>query len=205
MQILNNRLKVDIDSGNKIFLELGSGGKSSKSGYYALDLLPLDGVDVVADLSEKFDQIPDNSVFGIYSRHTLEHVPDILGLMQEIHRICHKDALIEIIVPHFSNVFGFSDPTHVRFFGFFSFYYFTDADDQPMKKRKVPAFYTPIRFTVEKIKIDFYRISWLDILLEPIFKYWVNYSFKTQIYFERRWSGIFHAWQIRYTIKPKKS
>ena len=59
-------------------------------------------------------------------------------------------ARLEVIVPHFSNPRGYSDPTHVRFFGLYSFYYFCAAEDQP--RRKVPSFYCPARFRVQSLQ-----------------------------------------------------
>ena len=62
-----------------------------------------------------------------------------------------QDGRVEVVVPHFSNPYGYSDPTHVRFFGLYTFYYFADEADQP--RRKVPAFYLPERFAVESVNI----------------------------------------------------
>ena len=123
--------------------------------------------------------------------------------MNEIHRITTAGATIEIIVPHFSNVYAFSDPTHVRLFGLYSMYHFVSPKYQP-QTRHVPDFYTDVRFRVKSLTIQFYRSSTFDKLLAPILFKIVNYNTYTQEFYERRLSHFFHAWQIRYLLEPDK-
>lgn len=203
MKFLNLSVEEDIASERPIRLDLGSGGKQ-RTGFYSVDHLALLGVDIVADLNEPFDRLPDNCVAEIRSRHTLEHVHELLPLMREIHRICRDDARIEIIVPHFSNVYGYSDPTHVRFFGLYTMYYFVGPDGQP-PTRSVPSFYTDVRFKIDSIRIEFYRQGRLDRLLARQFERIFNRDIRWQDFYERRFSRLFHAWQIRYVMHPDKS
>ena len=120
MKIINPEVQACLEKGIPLKLELGSGG-NKMDGFFSVDLLPIPGVDIVANLNEALDLIPDDSVSEIYSRHTFEHVEEFLSLLSEINRICSHDAKLKIIVPHFSNPYAFSDPTHGRFFGLFSF------------------------------------------------------------------------------------
>jgi SAM-dependent methyltransferase len=200
MQILNPRFNADLNAHAPIRLDLGSGGKR-REGFFGVDHLPLDGVDILADLNQPLALIPDNSVDHLISSHVLEHVQNLLPLMQEIHRICKPDALIEITVPHFSNVYGFSDPTHVRFFGLYSMHYFVDPAKQT-QPRKVPAFYTPTRFVIESIRLDFYHLDRIDTLFAGLISRLVNRSPGWQDFYERRLSTHFHARQICYRMRP---
>jgi len=202
MKILNPQVRADIDKGKPIKLDLGSGGYPQK-GFYSVDYLELDGVDIIANLNEPLDLLPDNSVEYVYSRHTLEHVHHLLPLIQEIYRITQKEGIIEIIVPHFSNVYGYSDPTHVRFFGLYSMYYFVSPENQP-DLRKVPSFYTDVRFIVNSIKLQFYRYDFIDKLFADLISKVVNRNIYWQNFYKRRLSNIFHAWQIRYLMRPVK-
>ena len=202
MKILNPKILEDLNKGRTIKLELGSGGKERK-GFYALDHLELTGVDIVADLNAPLSSLPDNCVEYLYSRHTLEHVQHLLPLMSEIHRLTKPNGTIEIIVPHFSNVYGYSDPTHVRFFGLYSMYYFVARENQP-KTRTVPPFYTKVRFKVNSLKIEFYKSGIIDTILSRLFTKIVNLNFSCQDFYERRLSSLFHAAQIRYLIQPEK-
>ena len=202
MRIVNPDVKRDLESRSPLKLELGSGGEGRK-GFYALDHLELDGVDIVADLNKPLDLLPDESVDYIYSRHTLEHIHEFLPLMRELYRVTKKNGTIEIIVPHFSNVYGYSDPTHVRLFGLYSMYYFVSSENQP-EKRKVPAFYTDIRFIIKSIKIEFYKLGTIDMIFAPLFTKIVNRNLFMQDFYERRLSSFFHAWQIRFIMKADK-
>jgi SAM-dependent methyltransferase len=202
MRILNPRITADLDAGKPLKIDLGSGGPG-RAGFYAVDSLELPGVDVLADLNEPLDLLPDDSVALVHSRHALEHVENLLPLMREIHRITRRDGVVEITVPHFSNVYGFSDPTHVRFFGVHSMSYFAAAEDQP-SRRKVPAFYSDARFRIESIRIDFYRSSLADKLVGGFLSWFVNRNIRLQEFYERRLSGAFHAWQVRFVLRPVK-
>jgi SAM-dependent methyltransferase len=202
VEIINPEVKRDIERGNYIRLDLGGGGAGRK-GFYSLDNLKLDGVDIIADLNEPLDLIPDDCVEYIYTRHAMEHVSGFLPLMKEIHRIVKKDGIVEIVVPHFSNVYGYSDPTHVRFFGLYSMYYFCDPHDQPATRR-LPSYYTDARFRVDSVQIEFYRNSILEKMLAPLISRLVNGSIYRQDFYERRLCHFFHAWQIRYMIRAVK-
>ena len=128
MKILNPRVVEDIQAGRGLRLNLGSGLRR-RDGFYGLDQVALPGLDILADLNEPLPELPNNSVDEIYCRHVLEHVPRLLDLLAELHRITRSSGRIEIVVPHFSNPYGYSDPTHVRFFGLYSFYHFCDAKE----------------------------------------------------------------------------
>ena len=86
MKILNPNLKNDIASGVPLKLDLGC-GQRPRSGFYAVDHLEVDGVDLVADLNKSLDLLPDNSTEYVYSHHVFEHVHEFLALMREIYRI----------------------------------------------------------------------------------------------------------------------
>lgn len=202
MEILSKNLESALASGTAIKLELGCGSNPRK-GFFTVDQHNMDGVDVVADLNKPLDLLPDDSCDYLYSRHVLEHIDDVLKLMEEIYRLTRPGGKIEIIVPHFSNVYAHSDPTHKRFFGLYSMYYFTSGDLQP-KNRKVPSFYASARFRITAISIEFYRKSILDRIVSPVFSRLVNHNIATQDFYERRLSPLFHAWQIRYLMEPDK-
>lgn len=202
MKILNPNLKKELAEGKAIKIDLGC-GKQARTGFYSVDHLEMDGVDVVADLNKPLNIFPTNCSDYIYSRHVFEHIQEFLPLMREIHRITKPGGTIEIIVPHFSNVYGYSDPTHVGFFGLYSMYYFVSPENQP-KTRKVPAFYTDTRFQVKSLTIEFYQSGYIDKFLAPVFSKLVNYNIHTQDFYERRLAHLFHAWQIRYILEPEK-
>ncbi len=201
MRVINPDVYRDIEAGKGLRLNLGAGQKP-RTGFYSVDQLPLPGVDIVADLNEPLDELPDDSVEEIYSRHTMEHVTEFLPLLAEIHRIARPGAKIELVVPHFSNPHGYSDPTHVRFFGLYSLFYFCDEADQPT--RKVPNFYLPQRFRVESVTFSLLKQSLLDRLVQATFQKWINRSYAWLDWYERRLCWSFPVSSVRYLLSPKK-
>ena len=138
---------------NRVAIELGC-GNSKKMDVIGIDLLPLPSVDVVADFEKGLPFIDNNSVDIIYSDHLLEHIENFELLITDIFRILKENGKLVIRVPHFSNPHYYSDYTHKRFFGLYSFDYFSDPKHQ--LKRKVPTFYnTEVRFIVSKRKLVF--------------------------------------------------
>lgn len=203
MRIINPAVLDHIAAGEPINLDLGAGLKGRQD-CFTLDHKELPGVDIVADLNEPLDGLPDNCVGELYTRHTLEHIDRLLPLLAEMHRISRADGKIEITVPHFSNPYFYSDPTHVRFFGLYSMYYFVNPEDQPASRR-VPPYYTETRFFLDNIWIDFYQRSLWDRIAAPLFSRVVNHSLGWQDFYERRLCPFFHAWQITYRMRPNKS
>ena len=202
MRLLNPQIRRDLDEGKPLRIDIGSGPRP-RPGFYALDQLELDGIDIVADLNQPLDLLPDNCAEHIFSSHTLEHVEKLLPLLAEIHRIARPDATIEIIVPHFSNPYYYSDPTHVRFFGLYTMNYFVDIEKQP-KVWRVETFYSKTRFEMDQVKLTFYRSNLWDRLFVPFLRYFVNCSPGAQNFYERRLSWLFPAAEIRYRMRACK-
>src|SRR5262245_41523266 len=201
MKILNPAVLRDIAEGRGLRLNLGS-GQRHRPGSYNVDVVELPEVDILAALNEPLSGLPNDCVEEVYSRHTLEHVTRFLELVAELHRVTRAGGRIEVIVPHFSNPYGYSDPTHVRFFGAYSFYYFCDAADQP--RRAVPSFYLPQRFTVETVGCKLLRGSLLDRAARAVVQPLVNRGFGWLDWYERRLCRWLPADSIRYVLRPKK-
>lgn len=201
MKIVNPVVQAEVAAGRPIRVNFGCGPRP-REGYYGLDWLELPGVDIVADLNQPLAALPDNSVEAIYTHHTFEHIVNFTQLLQEIHRVVVPNGRIEVIVPHFSNPYGFSDPTHVRFFGLYSFYYFADPENQP--RRKVPSFYIPQRFIVESLNITMVPTL---IMCKPIRRLTtklLNSSMRFLDWYERAGCRHFPADSIRYILRVKK-
>jgi SAM-dependent methyltransferase len=202
VQILNPDVRRHLQAGLGLRLNLGS-GQRRLPGFFNLDCVPLCQPDILADLNAPLTELPDNSVEEVYARHTLEHVDRFLDLLGEIHRVTRPGGRIEIVVPHFSNPYGYSDPTHVRFFGLYSFHYFCDTADQP--KRKVPNFYCPCRFRVESVRFNLLKQSFVEkasrALLQPL----INRSVSWLDWYERRLCRLLPVNDVRYVLRPVKS
>ena len=201
MRFINPNVLRDLEAGHGLRLNLGAGPKA-RPGFYSVDLLPLPGVDVVADLNEPLSLLPDDSVDEIYTRHTLEHVTHLLPLLAELHRVARPQARLEVVVPHFSNPHAYSDPTHVRFFGLYTFYYFCDEADQP--RRKVPSFYLPQRFRVADVRFSLLKRSLWERAVVAVLQPLINLGPEWLDWYERRLCRWFPASSVHYVLHPKK-
>jgi Methyltransferase domain len=202
VRFLNPPVARDLEAGKALRIDIGSGPRP-RPGFYALDQLELEGIDIVADLNQPLGLLPDNCAEHVFTSHTLEHVEKLLPLLAEIHRIARPGALIEVIVPHFSNPYFYSDPTHVRAFGLYTMNYFVDTEKQPAVWR-VPTFYSSTRFEMEQVKLSFYRFNLWDRLFVPLLRAFVNRSARTQNFYELRLSWLFPAAEIRFRMRACK-
>ena len=116
-------------------LHLGC-GRTILPGWVNLDMMPGNGVDVVADL-DRCSEVPlpfeDDSFDAFLASHLFEHLRNPLPFMQELHRIAKPGAKAIFRVPYGSSDDAMEDPTHVRLcflqtFGYFSQPYYWRAD-----------------------------------------------------------------------------
>lgn len=111
-------------------------GRNIMPGWLNLDSFPSPGLDIVADLELCATEplpIADDSVEEFLLSHVVEHIRNVLPMMQELHRIARPDALMTVRTPYGSSDDAFEDPTHVRrmfvgSFGYFSQPYYWRAD-----------------------------------------------------------------------------
>ena len=69
----------------------------------------------------------DNSADYIILSHVLEHLDDVVAVMEECYRILKPRGKLEIVVPYYKSKNAFSDPTHKHFFTEKSMDYFTGS------------------------------------------------------------------------------
>ena len=203
MRLVNPQIRKDLEQAKPLRIDIGSGVKP-RAGFYGLDQIDAAGVDIVADLNQPLSLLPDNCAEHVFSSHALEHVERLLPLMDEIYRVMRPGGLLEVIAPHFSNPYYYSDPTHVRFFGLYTMSYFVDMEKQP-GAHKVPPFPTVTRFELETVKLSFYRSNFIDRLVVPFVRYFVNRTPGAQHVYERRFSWLYPAAEVRYRMRPCKA
>ena len=102
-------------------IELGCGAFKN-TGFIGIDRQKKKGVDIVHDL-EKGIPLEDNTVDLVSASHILEHISNLMFLMDEIWRVCRPGAGVAISVPHYQSLGAWCDPTHVRAFTEATFYY----------------------------------------------------------------------------------
>lgn len=168
-------IKIDleqlINSSDLFVIDLGCGPKK-KPGRIAIDKMDLPHVDIVADIEEGLPFLPDHCVDEIHCRSILEHVQNFENLMGEIVRVLKAGGRAYVFVPHFSNPYYYSDYTHKRPFGLYSFYYFVEPENQ--LRRKVPHFYTDIRIDIISQRLVFRSPFWLSRQLKKTIGFFFN-------------------------------
>lgn len=187
-------------TGEILRIDLGC-GPNKKAGFKGMDILPLSGVDFVVDLEKGFGFIPDNSVDEFYTSHFLEHVQNFELILSEIHRTLKPGGTATVIVPHFSNPYFYSDYTHKRFFGYYSFDYFSNPDKKI--RRSVPIYNEKIRFEIISRKLIFRssRFPIINLFKKHIIQRIFNLSPYFQEVYEALFTNIFTCYEIHFILK----
>jgi hypothetical protein len=89
-------------------------GQRPIEGFVGVDLVAGPGVEVVCDLLKPPWPFEASSITGLRCEHFVEHVPDLIGFMNEAYRVCARGALFTIVHPHWSSHRAWMDPTHIR-------------------------------------------------------------------------------------------
>ncbi len=182
-------------------IDLGC-GRSKAPGYLGVDRRPLPGVDVVADLEAPLP-FGDDSVDAVFTRSVLEHLDRLPEVLSELHRIVKPGGEIHVLVPHFSSPLAFSDYTHRRFFGYYTFDYFVREADQK-SSRKVPDFYTPFKF---RILSKHFRFVTSFRPLRPFFWIWerlVNSGEGIALFYESTLCYLVPCYNLEVRLTPVK-
>lgn len=79
---------------------------------------------ILADLSKPWG-MPDSSVEEIIADDIIEHLPDKILTMNEIHRVLVPGGKAHIFVPTTDGRGAWQDPTHVSYWNRNSFWYYT--------------------------------------------------------------------------------
>lgn len=125
-----------------VVLDLGC-GRNKVPGTWGFDCRREPGIDVQADIEQGLP-VRTNSVDVIWVRHVLEHVRDLIGLMEELSRVCRSGGKVEVVVPYYTSRGAFRDPTHVRYITEDTFQYFEPPTDYGIRTH----------FRIERISYD---------------------------------------------------
>jgi SAM-dependent methyltransferase len=124
-------------------------GKSKRPRYVGVDLMDLEGVDIIHDLNNFPYPFESSIADEVLLENILEHLPNTITVMEELWRICKKGGRVEISVPYYNSLGASTDPTHVKFFTEHSFDYFTPDGDTWLSHYN---YYTKARFKIISIK-----------------------------------------------------
>lgn len=136
-------------------LNLGC-GRFPKEGHVNVDREAMAGVDVVHDLSTFPYPFPDGHFGQVVAEHVIEHLPDPMATMREIHRILRPGGWAVVAVPHFSR--ALSHPEHARGFDVTFPYYFDPA---------FPGGYCGTAFECLSVELRWFAQPWLKRQVLP--------------------------------------
>lgn len=180
-------------------LDVGCGERKRSPGYIGVDQLALPGVDIVGDVHEVLSSIPDGTVAEVYCSHFLEHIDDLDGMLAQMCRVLRTDGHLEVVVPHFSNPYFASDPTHRRAFGLYTFSYVTE---RPPLRRQVPHYAEPLPLTLEHVELGFksappfYGRHAVKLALGRV----VNFSRWTREFYEENLVYLLPCYELRFSL-----
>lgn len=166
-------------------LDIGC-GINKAAGAIGIDSNPNSKADIIHDLNKFPYPFSDNTFDKIYCIDVLEHLDDLIKVIEEIHRISKPGAEIIIRVPHFSSTHAYGDPTHKRFFNTQSFDYFTGGFSHY-------GAYTNCKFEKISTKLNFWRVHRIDGI-----SFLAN---RFPLLYEKLFAFIFPAMNIEFRLR----
>jgi SAM-dependent methyltransferase len=190
-----------------IKLDLGS-GKEPEPGYIGVDIGFSSERVIQSDALTYLKSLPAESVSHVYSRHYLEHMTSdqLIELLKEVNRVLAKGGEILFIVPHFSNPYYYSDPTHKTPFGVHSFSYFCEKS---CLLRYVPRYVTIKGWSLERVRVNFLSLFSFKLLgikfPKPanILNKWLNRSTYAIEVFERYFAFMLSIYEVEFLIRKE--
>jgi hypothetical protein len=184
---------------DQVILDIGC-GPSKLDSSIGIDLLPYNDVDLVGDALEILREFPDNCVDYLHTKHFLEHINDLDSFVFEFCRVLKNGCHALIIVPHFSNPYFYSDPTHTRPFGLYTFCYYSFSVN--LFKRRVPTYMRNISFQLTDVKLHFQTAkgNLIRSALKKSVEILVNSSGSVQEIYEELFCFMFPCYEVRYNL-----
>lgn len=163
-------------------------GTNKYEGAVGLDHNPRTKADVIHDLGEIPYPFEDDEFDLIVSRHVVEHLPDVVGFIEELYRITKHGGRIKLVTPHYSNGDWAADPTHRNHLSSYSFNTFVE-------EKQNFEFYTDAKLKIVSVHVTLANL-WKAIGLEFI----VNLDQKTPA---MRFTRKFWEQYLCYIIRGK--
>jgi SAM-dependent methyltransferase len=191
---------ADVLKRDPLVLELGCGATKRNVAAVGVDVRHEPGVDLVADAMTALRSFPDSSIDAIYSEHFMEHVDDPRALLVEAARVLKPGGSFRAVIPHFSNPWFYSDPTHRSFYGLYTFAYWIRGT--PFK-RQVPQYDEPLPFDLLRVRLEFKsgRPFYVRHAIKKTLSFWVNLGIWSQEFYEEILSPVFPCYELDFELK----
>jgi SAM-dependent methyltransferase len=149
-------------------------GINKAPGAIGIDLNPASRADVLCDLDHFPYPFRDSSFDRIHVIHVIEHLSNVIGAMEEFHRLARPGGRVFLATPHYTDFSSFCDPTHKWHLNSFSFRYF-GPDHAGF------GYYSPVRFREIFVRVRLlalWRYAGLEFLVNRSLrfrKFWEHY------------------------------
>lgn len=180
-------------------LELGCGASKRDARAIGIDTRDLPGVDLVGDALEALRGLPDASAERVASAHFLEHVADPRALLAECARVLTPGGRLDVTVPHFSNPYFYSDPTHEKHYGLYTLSYWVR---DPLLRRNVPQYEEPLPLVLHGVRLGFRSPKAFPVrrLLKRPLGWLVNLGRGTQEFYEENLCWWLPCYEIHFEL-----
>jgi len=193
-----------LETGGEAVLELGCGSRKRIPGAIGIDARDLPEVDVVGDVFDVLSGLPEASIAAIHSSHFLEHLPSLEHFLHEATRVLRPGGRLEAVVPHFSNPYYYSDPTHRTPFGLYTFSYFARDD---LFARRVPHYGARLPLRLAEARLVFRSPAAFPVrrlakrVLGPLF----NASRSVQEFYEENLCFWLPCYEVVFALEREAS
>ena len=126
-------------------------GVNKTPGSIGLDNNPRAAADVNHDLAEIPYPFADNEFDLVVANHVVEHVPDVMAFIGELHRVTKGGGRIRLLTPHYTNPDWANDPTHRNHINSYTFNTFLPG-------RQVFDFYTDIELRPVRCNVSLLNV-----------------------------------------------
>ena len=166
-------------------------GRNKYAGAIGIDRNPATRADVLCDLNRPPYPFADGSFDEIRAVHVVEHVEDVIALVEELHRLLRLGGRLLVVTPHYTDFASFCDPTHRWHLNSFSFRYFTEPYTYD--------YYSPVRFREVSVRIVMPRLwRWLGLQ-------WVlNHSRLLRRFWEHYLCFLFRGKELQFWFEALK-
>lgn len=180
-----------------IKLDIGCGPLKKHADWIGIDMLDIEGVDIVGDIYEVIKAFPDSSVDEVHAYHFFEHIPDVPALLIELRRVLKQTGFIEIVVPHFSNAYFYSDYTHKTFFGLYSFSYMVKDN---LLRRKVPNYNVDSGLQLKTVFLHFKSPLLINRPFRKLWQLIFNSNTFMKEWYEDSWSSSIPCYEVQFIL-----
>jgi len=178
-------------------LDVGCGTNKTE-GAIGLDNNPHTAADVIHDLGEFPYPFADNEFDLVVASHVVEHVPDVMAFIGELHRVTKAGGRIKLLTPHYTNPDWANDPTHRNHINSYTFNTFLPG-------RAVFDFYTNIELKPLKCYVSL-AILWKVLgieLLVNLDQKWPSMRW-TRKFWEQYLSNIIRGKELQFEFEVVK-